>query len=129
MFGTVNSSNSKKLGSAIIAFVLLIFILTSCGSSNSNEHCDYNKVETLAEIIDIKPHPDGNGRIAVILDFKASKLAFEDQELGELRSQKIDHDYLVRNNIEIGNKYEVVVSEIITGNCTPKFISFNHSLE
>ena len=71
----------------------------------------------------MRPHPDGNGRISVIMDFKASVLAMEDQEFGDLRGIKVDHDFIVRNNFEIGLKYEVNVSQIIEGDCTPQFVS------
>jgi len=78
----------------------------------------------------MKPHPEGNGRIAVILDFKASSLALEDQEMGDLKGIKIDHDFIVRNNIELGNQYEVTVSELTKGDCKNKLVvAFNHKLE
>ncbi|MDP4662913.1 MAG: hypothetical protein NWQ55_03495 [Salibacteraceae bacterium] len=73
--------------------------------------------------------PAADGTIQVILDFDASSLALEDQDLGKLKDMKVDHDFLVRNNIEIGNKYSVTVSEITKGDCTPMFVSFNHSFE
>ena len=78
----------------------------------------------------MKPHPDGNGRISVVLDFKASVLGLEDQELGELKGLKIDHAFLERNGIEMHNKYDVVVSELIKGNCDTKMtVAFNHAFD
>lgn len=124
MFGTVNLLSSRNA-----LFLALIFITSVSSCSNkatTNNDCDYDIVTTHAEITNMKPHPDGNGRIAVIMDFKASVLALEDQELGELKEITIDHDYIVRNNLEIGLKYEVNVSQIIKGDCTPQFVSFNH---
>ncbi len=126
MFGTVNLSSSRNT-----LFLGLIFITSVSSCSNkpaSNSDCHYDIVTTHAEITNMKPHPDGNGRIAVIMDFKASVLALEDQELGELKEVAIDHDYIVRNKLEIGLKYEVNVSQITKGDCTPQFVSFNHDL-
>lgn len=126
MFGTANSSVR-----IIIAATTAVFILFSaCSSSNNGEgECYYDRVDTMAEVMEIKPHPDGEGKIQVIMDFKASPLAFEPQELGALKDYNIDHDWLERNHIKIGNKYEVVVSSITSGDCIPQFISFNHAFE
>ncbi|MEZ4721283.1 MAG: hypothetical protein R2813_05330 [Flavobacteriales bacterium] len=126
MSGTVAFS-SKTL------FILLFaaFFLDSCsGKKKKYAECDYDTVKTLAEVINMKPHPDGNGKIAVILDFKASVLALEDQELGALKGVEIDHDFLERNGIEMNNKYEVVVSELVKGDCDTKLtVAFNHGFE
>gem|GEM_PF-388763 len=107
---------------------MLSLVLVGCKQEPKNTDCTYDTITTMAEIKEIKPHADGQGRIAVVLDFKASKLALEDQELGDLKEISIDHDFLVRNNLSLGNKYEVVVSEIVSGDCTPLFVSFNHDL-
>ena len=124
MFGTADLLNKSILG----IFSLAIISLYSCqSSSSSGGDCFYTYIDTHAEVIEMKPGKDGD--ILVILDFDASKLALENQELGDLKDITIDHDYLVRNNIEIGNKYSVTVSEITEGNCTPVFVSFNHSFE
>lgn len=124
MFGTAVLLNRTILG----LFSLVIISLFSCkSSSTSGGDCFYSYIDTHAEVTEMKPGKDG--AILVILDFDASKLALEDQELGDLKKITIDHDYLVRNNIEIGNKYSVTVSEITEGNCTPVFVSFNHSFE
>lgn len=126
MFGTANSLNNKIL--AATTAVLILVSPVACTDKGANEaNCEYDIVDTLAEVIEIKPHPKGNGKIEIILDFKASPLAFEKQELGALKGYDIDHDFLVRNNIELGNKYSVQVSSITSGNCSPQFISFNHS--
>lgn len=124
MFGT-----AALLNRTILGFISLAVIsLHSCQSSSaSGGDCFYNYIDTYAEVTDMKPGKDGS--ILVILDFDASKLALENQELGDLRDIKIDHDYLVRNNIEIGNKYSVTVSEITEGSCIPLIVSFNHSFE
>jgi hypothetical protein len=128
MFGTANSIN-KKLLAATTAVLITIF-LDACAETSTNKNdCEYDIVETMAEVIDIKPHPKGNGKIEIILDFKASPLAFEKQELGALKGFDINHEFLVRNNIELGNKYSVQVSSITSGDCTPLFISFNHAFE
>ncbi len=124
MFGIVSLSNSIKLGFIGLAFISF----TSCqSSSDKGGDCFYNYVDTHAEVIEMKPAADGS--IQVILDFDASSLALEDQDLGKLKDMKVDHDFLVKNNIEIGNKYSVTVSEITKGDCTPMFVSFNHSFE
>ncbi|MDP4685866.1 MAG: hypothetical protein NWR83_05695 [Salibacteraceae bacterium] len=124
MFGIVSLSNNIKLGVIGLAFISF----TSCkSSSDKGGDCFYNYVDTYAKVIEMKPAADGT--IQVILDFDASSLALEDQDLGKLKDMKVDHDFLVRNNIEIGNKYSVTVSEITKGDCTPMFVSFNHSFE
>ncbi len=126
MFGTANSSVRIFIAATTAVFIFLV----SCNSSgNKDGECYYDRVDTMAEVMEIKPHPDGEGKIAVIMDFKASPLAFEPQELGELKGYTIDHDWIVRNHIEIGNKYEVVVSSITSGDCIPQFVSFNHAFE
>ena len=124
MFGTVNSLISVR---AILSILVFSFVASSCANKTKSNDCDYDRVETYAEIIDIRPHADGNGRIAVILDFKASVLALEDQELGVLKDFEIHHDFIVRNNLEIGLKYSVDISQITKGDCTPRFVSFNHA--
>lgn len=127
MFGTANSSVRKTLAATTAVF---FFLFTACNSApEKSGECYYDRVDTLAEVTELKPHPDGNGRIAVILDFKASPLAFKAQELGELMDFTIDHDFLVRNNIEIGNQYEFVVSTITSGDCTPQIVAFNHAFD
>jgi len=123
MSGIVNLSNSLR---ALLSLLVVIFLVSACAEKTKRSDCDYDIVTTYAEITDIKPHPEGNGRIAVIMDFKASVLALEDQEMGDLRGTKIDHDFIVNNNLEIGLKYEVNVSQIVRGDCTPQFVSFNH---
>lgn len=123
MSGIVNSSSSLK---ALLSILVLSLSLSSCSNKAKPGDCNYDMVTTYAEITDMRPHPEGNGRIAVIMDFKASVLAMEDQEFGKLRGIKVDHDFIVRNNFEIGLKYEVNVSQIIEGDCTPQFVSFNH---
>ena len=124
MFGTANS-----LSKLLVAATTSLFFFVACSSSPDGGECHYDRVDTMAEVIELKPHPEGNGRISVIMDFKASPLAFKNQELGELKSLKIDHDFLVRNHIELGNQYEVVVTTLTSGDCTPQFVSFNHSFE
>jgi hypothetical protein len=124
MFGTADLLNRTILG----LFGLVLVSLYSCqSSSTSGGDCFYNYIDTHAKVIEMKPGKEGS--ILVVLDFDASKLALENQELGELKNITIDHNYLVRNNIEIGNKYSVTVSEITEGTCTPVFVSFNHSFE
>ena len=92
--------------------------------------CYYETVETLAEVIDMRPHPDGNGKISIILDFKASVLALEDQELGNLKGYQIDDKFLKRNHIDMGNKYSVTVSELTKGNCDTKLtVAFDHGFQ
>ncbi len=122
MFGTVNSFAKAS------TLLLSILILSSCGSDADGD-CFYDTIDTKAKVIDVKSHADGEGRIAVILSFEASKLGLSDQEMGDLKNVSIDHDFLARNNIEIGNRYDVTVSEITKGSCTPSFVSFHHSLE
>lgn len=125
MFGTVSFS------SKIFLALFTAIVLNSCSEKkNKYAECDYDTVKTFAEVINMKPHPDGNGKIAVILDFKASILALEDQELGALKGFDIDHDFLERNGIEMNNKYEVVVSELVKGDCDTKLtVAFNHGFE
>lgn len=134
MFGTAGLCASRPTGIHLLTLscAALLFLHAGCsGKSNAkNSECFYDRVDTHAEVTALKPHPEGMGRIAVILDFKASTLALEDQELGELKDIKIDHDFLLRNNIEIGNHYEVVVSELTKGDCENKLIvAFNHAFE
>lgn len=125
MFGTANTLNNIKHAAI---FLIAANALIACTTpSNKSQDCFYSTIDTHAEVIDLKPGV--NGKIRVILDFEASKLALEDQELGELKNLEIDHDFLVRNNIEIQNKYSVTVSEITKGDCTPIFVSFNHAFE
>lgn len=129
MFGTAGLPVSLAAGRFLIFIALTFFISCKQKGSQDNE-CFYELVETHAEVIDLKPHPEGNGRIAVVLDFKASSLALDDQELGDLKDIQIDHAFLERNHIEIGNKYEVTVSELSKGDCENKLIvAFNHKLE
>lgn len=105
-------------------------ILFGCNSGNGNQQeCFYETYDVLVTIKDMKPHKDGDGKINVVLDFDGSSLALKDQDLSEFKKDvKIDHDFLVRNNIELGNKYEASVSEISTGDCIPLFVSFHHDL-
>ena len=124
MSGTVNS-----FGRLALTLLVLVFLFGCSESAKDSDECYYEVIDTEAEVINLKAHPEGEGRIAVILDFKASSLALEDQELGALKDVKIDHDFIERNNIEIGNRYSVNVSELTKGDCTPQFVSFNHSLE
>lgn len=125
MFGIANTLN--KIGIVAIGCTIILNVQACKSSSQKGEDCIYETVDTYAEVIDMKPAADG--KILVILDFDASSLALEDQELGKLKDLKIDHDFLVRNNIELKNKYSVTVSEITKGDCTPIFVSFNHSFE
>ena len=83
----------------------------------------------MAEIVEIRESENEPDRIEVIMDFKASKLAFEDQELGLLKDIKIDQDFVDRNRLKVGNQYSVIVSELTSGNCVPRIVSFEHSLE
>lgn len=83
----------------------------------------------MAEIVEIRESDSDAGRMEVIMDFKASKLAFEDQELGELKDIRIDQDFVDRNRLKVGNQYSVIVSELTTGNCVPRIVSFEHDLE
>ena len=129
MSGTASFSSSR----IIFFFTLFVAVpLSACdfGNSQQTPECYYEITETLAEVVDMRPHPDGHGHIAVILDFKASILALDDQELGALRGVSIDHEFLERNNIEMNNKYEVVVSELTKGDCDTKLtVAFNHAFE
>lgn len=129
MFGTVDLSAKPK--HFVFFFLVLTLAFASCGDAPkaTNSECYYETVDTKAEVINMKPHPDGNGRISVILDFKASVLALDDQEMGELKGVFIDHDFLERNHIEMGNQYEVTVSELIRGDCKTKLtVAFKHDL-
>lgn len=111
----------------------LYILLLSCTSGKQKPpECYYETVKTLAEVINIKPHPtEGkDGRILVMLDFKASVLALEDQELGNLMQHRVDHAYLERNNITLGYKYEVEVTELTKGDCETKLtVAFLHKFE
>lgn len=127
MFGT-----ASFLSRYFSIVILMCYVLVGCTntSKDSAGDCYYETVETLAEVIELKPHPDGNGKIAVILDFKASVLALEDQELGALKGYHIDHKFLMRNHIDMGNKYSVTVSELTKGNCETKLtVAFDHGFQ
>ena len=129
MFGTVNSCVNILISTA---FTTLLISSTGCkqNTENSGGDCYYETVETLAEVIDMRPHPDGNGKIAIILEFKASVLALENQELGDLKGYQIDHKFLKRNHIDMGNKYSVTVSELTKGNCETKLtVAFDHGFQ
>lgn len=130
MFGTAVLSARKRF--FFLPLLSCVALLSGCdqSASQANGECYYETVTTNAEVIGLKPHPEGNGRISVILDFKASILALEDQEMGELKDVNIDHDFLVRNHVEIGNKYEVSVTELVRGDCKTKLtVAFMHDLE
>lgn len=123
MFGT--ASSYARYTSILIG---LTFFSFGCKEQvQKSNNCDYVTVETLAEVIDMRPHPDGDGKIAIILDFKASVLALEDQEMGALKGYHIDHKFLKRNHIDMGNKYSVTVSELVKGDCDTKLtVAFDH---
>ena len=129
MFGTASSYGNY------LSITLIYLISVSCfGCKQDNKaatgDCYYETVETLAEVIDMRPHPDGNGKISIILDFKASVLALEDQELGALKGYQIDDKFLKRNHIDMGNKYSVTVSELTKGNCQTKLtVAFDHGFQ
>ncbi len=123
MFGT--ASSYARYTSILIGLTFFSFGCKEQGQKSNN--CDYVTVETLAEVIDMRPHPDGDGKIAIILDFKASVLALEDQEMGALKGYHIDHKFLTRNHIDMGNKYSVTVSELVKGDCDTKLtVAFDH---
>ena len=129
MFGT--TSSYLRYLTAISLLVTLTFSF-GCkqNTKQSGGDCYYETVETLAEVIDMRPHPDGNGKIAIILDFKASLLALEDQELGDLKNYQIDDKFLKRNHIDMGNKYSVTVCELTKGNCETKLtVAFDHGFQ
>ena len=125
-------SNLKlKSSGRFLLLSLLVLLSTSCGENKqASGDCNYEITETLAEVIALRPHSDGDGRIAIYLDFKASILALEDQELGDLKDIRIDHEFLTRNNIQLNTKYEVTVSELIKGDCKTKLtVAFDHGFE
>lgn len=132
MFGTVNTSNSKLSNRAFaMALIIGAIFISACGNekNSSNEECYYEIYDVLATVKNLKPNPEKDGEILIVLDFDGSSLAFEDQTMNKWKPDvKIDHDFLVRNSIEIGNRYEATVSEISKGNCTPIFVSFHHQL-
>lgn len=124
-FGTVNSID-KIIHINFLPIITSLCLISACSAGKTGE-CYYETVETHAEVIEIERKADGN--LSVILDFKASKLALEDQRLEDLKELQIDSAYILRNRIAVGNKYEVVVSQITSGNCIPQFVSFNHDLD
>ena len=128
MFGTVDSS-SRSVKTTILLFLFSLLLLNGCKDKTASNDCYYERVDTMAEVIDIRKSQSEEGRMEVILDFKASQLAFEDQEMGALKDVQIDQDFIDRNQIRIGNQYSVVVSEITKGNCVPRVVSFQHALE
>lgn len=128
MFGIASLFSHRTF----IGLIGLAFLFSACSekSKSKGEECFYETIETHAEIKELKPDPAVKGKILVILDFKASILALEDQELGALKGFEIDHDFLVRNGIELGNQYEVAVSELVKGECDTKLtVAFNHNFE
>ena len=128
MFGTVDSS-SRLVKTTTLLFLFSVLLLKGCKDKTASNDCYYERVDTKAEVIDIRQSQCEEGRMEVILDFKASQLAFEDQEMGALKDVQIDQDFIDRNQIRIGNQYSVVVSEITKGNCVPRVVSFQHALE
>jgi hypothetical protein len=130
MHSTHSRANLKTAG-CFLWLSLVVILSTSCdGKNQAAGDCHYETIETLAEVIDMRPHHDGDGRIAIYLDFKASILALEDQELGDLKEIKIDHEFLTRNNIQLNTKYEVTVSELIKGDCKTKLtVAFDSGFE
>ena len=128
MFGTVDSS-SRSVKTTTLLFLFSVLLLNGCKDKTASNDCYYERVDTKAEVIDIRQSQCEEGRMEVILDFKASQLAFEDQEMGALKDVQIDQDFIDRNQIRIGNQYSVVVSEITKGNCVPRVVSFQHALE
>jgi hypothetical protein len=129
MFGTASSCG--KFLSINFFFLSSVFMFGCSQEDKANSgDCYYETVETLAEVIDMRPHPDGNGKISIILDFKASVLALENQELGNLKGYQIDDKFLKRNHIDMGNKYSVTVSELTKGNCDTKLtVAFDHGFQ
>ena len=128
MFGTVNSSGKLRYVLFICA-ILSIICIQGCKTDASSCDCYYDKADTMAEVMDIRPKADDPTHLEVILDFKASKLAFEDQEMGQLKGIQIDQDFVDRNRIKVGNQYSVIVSEITKGDCIPRIVSFQHALD
>lgn len=101
--------------------------LAGC-TQNAPEKCRYETVETQALVSAFEPN--GEGGVRVMLEFFDSELATEPQDLGELKGLKIDHDFLVRNNISIGNTYTATVSTLVKGNCDVKrTVAFHHAFE
>lgn len=128
MFGTVNLSvSTRSLAITLAAFSFSLIL--GCTGEQSSGDCYYDRVDTMAEVTELRPKKDHPDQIEVILDFKASSLAFEDQEMGALKGVHIDQAFVDRNHIRIGNQYSVLVSEITKGDCTPLFVSFQHALE
>ncbi|NQV53611.1 MAG: hypothetical protein HQ500_10535 [Flavobacteriales bacterium] len=128
MFGTVNSSGKLRHVLFTCAILSMVFI-HGCKTDTSSGDCYYDKADTMAEVMDIRPNEDDPTHLEVILDFKASKLAFEDQEMGQLKGVEIDQDFVDRNRIKVGNQYSVIVSEITKGDCIPRIVSFQHALD
>ena len=128
MFGTVNSSGKLRYVLFICA-ILSIICIQGCKTDASSGDRYYDKADTMAEVMDIRPKADDATHLEVILDFKASKLAFEDQEMGQLKGIQIDQDFVDRNRIKVGNQYSVIVSEITKGDCIPRIVSFQHALD
>jgi type IV pilus biogenesis protein CpaD/CtpE len=110
---------------SLIAAAAILSCLAGCDEKKqANGSCFYDRVDTMAEIISISENKQ-----EVMLDFKASKLAFEPQELGALKGFTIDSAFVARNHLKVGNQYSVTVSEISQGDCIPLVVAFNHAFE
>lgn len=113
-----------------VTLIMLLIGFTACTTTATKQkspECYYESYDTYAEVIEIKDHPDGDGRKAVMMDFKASKLALATQELGDLKDIVIDKKFVKKHNIRVGNKYEVLVTDLTRGDCEIKqTVAFSH---
>ena len=112
----------KLFGASLISIALIV----SCTQSSSDP-CEYDILEFKAKVIGFENYVDGDKEyIHVVMKFDRSSLSEKDQYFDELKSIKIDQNFIDRNKIKKGFVYKGTISEIMSGDCQPIYITFNH---
>lgn len=111
-----------------IVFCSLVF----AGCVREKGPCEYTITEIEARVVSLEPFQvkdDTTLFYHIVLRFNESELAKKNQLLEDWVPKikgKTNSYFLKNNNIKIGDIYPGTVSEILSGNCQPVYVSFNN---
>ena len=119
----------------LISFKAIIFIflssLVSCNEAPDQGPCDYTEEEFNMRVIDVSENPEEENMYIVLVDFDGNIDYAEGQHtFAEVRNVTTDFDFVINNNIKVGNIYTGTVHKRIgeSTHCDEQIIDWDQKL-
>lgn len=117
--------------SLIVLFIGSMLAVSSCTDNTQSGPCDYTEEKFNMRIIDVSEDPENNDMYVVLVDFDGNISYAEGQHtLAEVREVTTNFDFVINNNIKVGNIYTGTVHKRVgeSTHCEDQIIDWDQKL-